>query len=699
MKLFSNQSIRQKLMLVLLLTSGATLLLSAVGFAVNDWISQRSAAFERLRAQAAIVSSNSVAALTFGDAEAAVATLVSLEREGDIVGAALFGADGEQFAAYRRDSLGDTLPTTLPVEEAGTIDGSSYVVSPVMLEADRIGSILVMSDFSHWKQRRLLSLIIGFGVLVAALIAALLLSSRLQRVVSEPILALAATARRISLAKDYGLRAKKTSRDEIGRLVDDFNDMLEQIQSRDRELQLAREELEEKVQARTWELTELARELEHQAYHDTLTGLANRVLFDEHLRRAIVDAERYGGRLAVMFLDLDRFKNINDTLGHAVGDKLLIQVGLRLSSCLRKSDALARLGGDEFAVLLVHVENQEHVAEVARKLIDTMDKPIEVDGYSLHLTASVGISMYPHDGAEADSIVKNADTAMYRSKDRGRNQYAFFSPDMNARAVRRLNLEARLRKVIEEGGLDIEYQPRWCTVSRKILGVEALVRWRDAEEGFISPTELIPLAEESGMITAIDEWVLENACREVIEWYDGGMPEIRLAVNFSPAHFIREDLAEVVARILAETGFSAQCLELEITESLFGPDHIDPCAVLERVRAIGVVLCIDDFGTAYSSLSRLKQLPLNSLKIDRSFVRDLGRDTDDEAIVRTIISMAHSLNLNVVAEGVETQSQFRFVKEHGCDAVQGFLFGRPMPGAALAKLLRTNATESRSSSA
>ncbi|MDD2761545.1 MAG: EAL domain-containing protein, partial [Methylomonas sp.] len=503
---------------------------------------------------------------------------------------------------------------------------------------------------------------------------------------------LAETARRVTDERDYSLRAENLSSDEIGALVDDFNGMLSQIQLRDRELQNIRDQLEEKVQARTLELTELARQFEHQAYHDTLTGLANRVTFDDHLRLAIDQAKRHGQRLAVMFLDLDRFKVINDTLGHAVGDKLLIEVSRSLSACLRESDTLARLGGDEFAVLLTQTKLDTDAADVARKLIDAIAKPIKVDGYSLHVTTSIGISLFPDDGGLAEVIIKNADTAMYRSKDRGRNQYTFFSAEMNSRALRRLALETKLRQAIAENALAIYYQPRRDAATQAIVGVEALARWHDSIEGFISPEEFIPLAEECGLIAAIDEWVLERACRDMLCWCSDEKQDIRLAVNLSPAQFIRKDLFDVIAAILQKTGFPGERLELEITESLFGPGSVDACAILEQLRQLGIELSIDDFGTAYSSLSRLKQLPLQTLKIDKSFVRDLGQDADDETLVRTIIAMAHSLNLKVVAEGVETEMQYEYVKQHGCDTVQGFLFGRPVPYHQLEPLLRKSST-------
>jgi diguanylate cyclase (GGDEF)-like protein len=688
----SSYSIRKKLMLVLLLTSSSALIMSAIGFVVGDWYSLQNSMVERLRAEAGIIGDNSVAGLTFDDAESARRTLSTLGAEATIVSAALFAGDGSLFASYKRD--GDSIPLTHPGKESGSINGNLFVAAPVKLEDRMIGSILLVSDMSYWKQRQLLHLIIALGVLLASFIVAMMISSRLQREVSEPILKLAETARRITEANDYSFRAKKLTRDEIGSLVDDFNSMLQQIEVQDDELKKVKEGLEETVKVRTEELTELARQLEHQAYHDTLTGLANRSTFDDHLQLAIDQSKRYGGQLAVLFLDLDRFKVVNDTLGHAVGDKLLIQVAKRFSACMRASDTLVRLGGDEFGVLLMQVNSASDAADVAHKLINSIAEPIEVDGYSLHPSTSIGISLFPDDGNNAETILKNADTAMYRSKDHGYNQITFFSSEMNARIVRRLSLENKLRQAVREECLDIHYQPRLDTETLKIIGVEALARWTDPEEGQIAPAEFIPLAEDCGLIGAIDEWVLRSSCSKVLQWYEGNAPEISLAVNLSPVQFIRKDLHGVVKQILTRTGFPGSKLELEITESLFGPGSEDSLGVFEQLRELGVEISVDDFGTAYSSLSRLKQLPLNTLKIDQSFVRDLGKDPEDETIVRTIITMAHNLNLKVVAEGVETELQYDFVKQHGCDAVQGFLFGRPIPAEEMDKLLKEGGDKS-----
>ena len=680
-----STSIRRKLMLVLLLTSSSALLISAVGFTISDWYSQQNSMLDRLRAVAGIIGSNSEAALTFQDPDSAQRTLSILKEEADIVSACLFTEQEILFASYQRDA--GSLPSALPDQASGYINGDIYVVVPIILEEAVIGRILLVSDLSYWKQGQMFHLVTILGVLLLSLVVALIISSRLQRLVSEPVLKLAETARRITEANDYSMRAENLSKDEIGRLADDFNGMLDQIQAKDRELKKVTENLEDKVVARTRELTELARQFEHQAFHDMLTGLANRTTFDDHLQLAIEQARRYDWKLAVLFLDLDRFKIVNDTLGHAIGDQLLIKVAEKFSTCMRASDTLARLGGDEFGVLLTHITSDSEAVDVAQKLRKIITEPIEVEGYSLHPSTSIGISLYPGDGDDAAVMLKNADTAMYQSKDNGRNQITFFSPEMNASAIRRLQLENKLRQVVSEKSLQVYYQPRCDVSTLEIIGIEALVRWNDPEEGQISPAEFIPLAEECGLIGAIDEWVLQVACRDVLQWYQGREPELRLAVNFSPTQFARKDLHSAVSQILEQTGFPGSMLELEITESLFGPDSIGVLNTLEKICELGVEISVDDFGTAYSSLSRLKQLPLHTLKIDQSFVRDLGKDPDDETIVRTIITMAHNLNLKVVAEGVETEMQYSFVKQHGCDEVQGYLFGRPVPGEQFEKQL------------
>lgn len=678
-------SIQRTLMFVLLLNGSSALFLTALGYVVNDWISMRGAMTDRLKSQADIVANNSVAALAFDDVEAAQVTLNSLENESELIGAVLFDEDVRPFAIYHRNKQ-FALPARPPQEASEVLDDQLYVSRPVMLDNRQVGSLVLVSEFDYWNRRQLIQLATAAGVFLISLLWVVILSGYLRRTMLRPILKLTATAKQITRSGDFQLRAKKISHDEIGGLADDFNEMLRQIQLRDEALLKVQSGLEGKVEERTRELTELTQELERQAYYDTLTGLANRATFDDHLQLAIHRAQRYGGELSVLFLDLDRFKNINDTLGHGIGDRLLIEASRRFHACLRSCDTLARLGGDEFAVLLDTV-SPHNAADVAQKLINAANRPFSIDGYLLHVSASVGISVYPNDGADAQAIIKNADTAMYHSKSGGRNQYNFFTEFMNARATRRLLLENKLRTAFAKDLFAVHYQPRFETQTQRIIGVEALIRWTDVEEGTISATELVAIADECGLITAIDEWVLETACREVLRWYDQRRPAIVLSVNLSGAQFIRRNLSQVIQSILERTGFPADCLELEITENVFGPNAVDVTAVLREIRHLGVEISIDDFGKDYSSLSRLKQLPLQTLKIDRSFVRDIGRDPDDEILVKTMITMAHSLNLKVVAEGIENEQQYQFVRRYQCDAVQGYLLGRPVPGVEMQERL------------
>lgn len=670
-----HRSISSTIQKVLVVTTACALLLATLAFSLNDWVSSRVQMFDDLRAAAGIAGNNSVAALVFDDEHAAQQTLRNLSDQTNIVSALLYSAGGEPFARYER--IPDTLPEQPPERKQGTQGQYWFVQQDIFFDGERVGKILLLSDDSHWLQQQIWQLAIAFAVFAASLLVAWLIARHLQRKVTEPIVSLATTARSVTKNRDYSLRAQRISNDEVGALVDDFNDMLGQIQSRDKDLRLIQELLEQRVDERTRELTELAKKFEHQAYHDTLTGLANRVTFDNRLHDIISHARRNDWKLSVLFLDLDRFKVVNDTLGHSTGDLLLIEVGRRLRTCLREGDILARLGGDEFAILLADLPLGA-TGDVAQKVLQTISAPMTLKGHTLTLTASVGVSMYPGDGDDSVQILKNADTAMYRSKEKGRNRITFFSPEMNEKMERRLVLETRLRHAIDQQQFYLHYQPKVDAHTLDIVGVEALLRWDDAQLGRVAPAEFVPLAEECGLIGAVDQWVLIRACEDILSLYPQGTPKIQLSVNFSPQHFYRRRAAEEVAQVLERTGFPGRWLELELTENVIGPSVDSLQEQLQTIRELGVEIAIDDFGTAYSSLSRLKQFPLNTLKIDRSFVEDIGRNADDETLVKTIITMAHNLNLKVVAEGVETEAQYRFVKQHGCDLLQGFLYGEPM---------------------
>lgn len=685
----ARRSISATIQRVLVITTACALSLATLAFSLNDWLSSRMQMFDDLRTAAGIAGNSTVAALVFDDEYAAQQTLKNLSGQTNIVSALLYTAEGQPFARYER--VPGTLPEQPPERKQGTQGQYWFVQQDIYFDSDRVGKILLLSDDSHWLRQQMWQLAIAFAVFCVSLLVAFLIARHLQRKVTEPIVSLATTARNVTKSRDYSLRAERISDDEVGALVDDFNDMLGQIQSRDKDLRLIQELLEQRVDERTRELSELAKKFEHQAYHDTLTGLANRVTFDNRLHDIISHARRNDWKLAVLFLDLDRFKVVNDTLGHSTGDLLLIEVGRRLRSCLREGDILARLGGDEFAILLTDL-SLGATSDVAQKVLTAIGEPMILKGHTLTLTASVGVSMYPSDGDDAVQILKNADTAMYRSKEKGRNRITFFSPEMNEKMERRLALETRMRHALDTEAFYLHYQPKVDAQSLDIVGVEALVRWDDAQLGRVAPAEFIPLAEECGLIGRIDQWVLERACTDILALYPKRVPQIQLSVNFSPQHFFRNCAADEVARVLDRTGFPGRWLELELTENVICPATDSLQEQLQAIRELGVEIAIDDFGTAYSSLSRLKQFPLNTLKIDRSFVDDIGRNADDETLVKTIITMAHNLNLKVVAEGVETEAQYRFVKQHGCDLLQGFLYGRPMAIDRLAEALsRQNA--------
>ncbi len=421
------------------------------------------------------------------------------------------------------------------------------------------------------------------------------------------------------------------------------------------------------------------RHVNHLAYHDALTDLPNRRLFADQLEQRTDLARRKGQPLALLFLDLDRFKLVNDSLGHEMGDLLIQSVAQRLSGAVRKSDIVGRLGGDEFTVIVEGVTSAQDAALIAQKLIDTLSEPFTLDSREIFVTASVGIALYPFDGDQSGTLLKNADTAMYRAKERGRNGYQFYTAEMSARAMERLALENNLRRALERDELLLHYQPQVRLDSGDLIGLEALVRWNHPDLGLVPPGEFIPLAEETGLIVPVGEWVLRQACRQARAWREAGRETLRVAVNLSGRQLRQQNLVEVIRQILEESDLPPGGLELELTESSIMHKDKLTISTLWALHEMGIRLSIDDFGTGYSNLGYLKRFPIDTLKIDRSFVRDITADPDDAAITTAIIAMAHNLKIDVVAEGVETEEQKAFLRERGCDAIQGFLIGRPMP--------------------
>ncbi len=428
-------------------------------------------------------------------------------------------------------------------------------------------------------------------------------------------------------------------------------------------------------------------QIEFHAYHDVLTHLPNRKLFTDRLRHALTRAKRAGKSVAVMFIDVDHFKTINDTLGHTAGDELLLEMSRRLRECVRDDDTVARLGGDEFTIILAELRQPEDAMTVAQKILETVQEPLTIADMPIVATASIGISIYPVDGTDPEALLRNADSAMYRAKEAGRNTYQLCTDEMKRRAMERLSIESRLRTAVRDHRLMIAYQPQINLVTGRTIGVEALVRWNDPERGVVEPASFIPIAEETRLILPLGEWVLRTACKQTKEWQDRGAGPIRVAVNLSARQFAQHDLVQMVSSALEDTGLSASSLELEITETTAMQNAETSVEVLRALREIGVGISIDDFGMGYSSLNYLKRFPITAVKIDRAFVNDLTASGGDAAIVSAMISMARSLRLRVVAEGVETAEQFAFLRSKECDEAQGYYFSRPMPTEDVTRML------------
>ncbi|HEX2206018.1 MAG TPA: EAL domain-containing protein, partial [Longimicrobium sp.] len=431
-----------------------------------------------------------------------------------------------------------------------------------------------------------------------------------------------------------------------------------------------------------------ARRAEHLAYHDALTGLPNRRLLRDHLELALAQARRTGGRVAVVFLDLDRFKVINDSLGHGVGDRLLDAVGDRIRHAVRAGDTLARIGGDEFTLLLPAVADPDDAGAVARKVVEAVRAPFTVDGHELFVTASAGISVAPDDGADADTLLKHADVAMYRAKEAGSDSFAFFAPEMNARAAERLALESALRRALPAGQLRLLFQPVFSVETGRPVAAEALLRWAHPERGVLAPDAFLGVAEATGLIVPIGAWVLREACACARRLRAAGAPELAVLVNLSARQLAEAGLVEEVRAVLVDEATPPHLLELEITESLAMREPLAAEAALRGLRALGVRISVDDFGTGYSSFGYLRRFPVDTLKIDRSFVRDVDTDEGGAAIAAAIIAMGQRLGLRVVAEGVEREGQLAFLRAQRCDAAQGFHLGRPVPAEALEAMLR-----------
>ena len=590
------------------------------------------------------------------------------------------------------DALSDTFEQVIALRQRGDAEGARQFLEAaapdirmfglligeaVQEEGDEIPPLKSRADRTAELAFWLLILSGGAGAALGLAASVLIARSILKPLSSVESVALAVAG------GDLEARAEPTGPRELARLGASLNRMTESLLGLNQSLEEKVGELEEEVAERKrGEET-----IRHLAYHDVLTGLPNRALLKDRLGVALAHARRNDLMLAVMFLDLDRFKLVNDTAGHVAGDELLRDAGRQLKELVREGDTVGRVGGDEFVLILPELARVDDATEVAQRVIESFRRPQTLAGHEFHITSSIGITIFPTDGDSPEALLTNADIAMYHAKEQGRDNYQFYTADLNARILERVALENDLRHGLEREEFVVYYQPQVNIKSGQIVGMEALLRWQHPDRGLVMPMEFIPAADETGLIVPLGEWVLRTACAQTKAWQDAGLSSLRIAVNLSTRQFQERDLAERVAQVLEETGLDPHRLQLEITESAAIQDVDYTAKTLQHLKEMGVQIAIDDFGTGHSALSYLRRFPIDVVKIDRSFIRDLTTNPGDAELANTVIVMAHNLQLQVIAEGVETEEQLAFLKERSCDEMQGYLFSRPVPATELEALL------------
>ena len=679
--LSSPQSIRHKLMVIGLTTSGLVILLflMASGLLAREFFSAKQAMQHELLSQAKMIAENSSAAVVFDNRSEARKILSALNSSPVIVEAVISLPDNEVFAWFVRENFQDNsrILKDKILSDSGFGNGDLTVDSDIVVDGRHVGTLRIGATMKPVYDRLLVFGFIVILLTVAGLAVSFYLLRQLQRSITGPLLDLTDMMERVATTENYSLRASIETQDEVGLLTSRFNEMLEKIQLHDHAME---KELQERQCAEE--------RLDYIAHYDPVTTLPNRNFFNVRLHQLSVQAREQGVRSALMFIDLDNFKIINDNLGHQVGDLVLKAVAARLRLMLRLTDVISRIGGDEFAILLAGLPASEHAGIVAEKISHSLAGPFQIGEHEIYAHASIGIAICPEDATDPMDLLRLADTAMYYAKENGRNTYRFFKPEMHGKAQQRMTMETGLRHALENGEFEVYYQPKYHLLRKEIIGAEALLRWRRPGVGMIGPLDFIPIAEETGLIVAIGEWVLNQACEQIAFLNTRTRTSIHIAVNLSGRQFKEENLVEQVHSAIIKAGIFPHQLELEITESTLVDTSPATLAKLEALREMGINISIDDFGTGYSSMSYLKKMPISTLKIDREFIKDLPGDTDDAAITSAIIAMARSLNLDIVAEGVETQQQVDFLRAHGCEVIQGYLISPPVPAKQFCEMLK-----------
>lgn len=679
-KLAEYLSLKHRQMLIILGISSVVLSVATAAFFINDYLSLKRQIGNSLAANAALLGAGSAPLLASGDGESMRNLLAMASSDEHILQAVLYDKGNNVFARYVRPGYeAAAMPPREPA--ASALQGiffeseSAFALQPVEYGNGARGWLHIEYDLESLRSTMNRYAAIAVAVFAFGIIVAWVMSNMSQRLLVEPIGRLAALVERITRTKNYSERMHVNRRDEIGVLIEGFNNMLATIEGQNNELRRHGEKLESLVELRT-------KQLHHRANYDALTKLPNRHLLMEKLGEVMELSRRNALKTALLLIDIDRFKIINDSLGHHVGDELLQQVGLRLSATLRNIDCLARLGGDEFVILLGSINGAEEAELLARKIMAEFSHPFELKNHHIHVTASIGISLYPDNAEDAVGLLKRADISMYRSKSSGMNSYLFYDPSID-QSDARLMLESRLRNAVANNELYMVYQPQIRLSDNKVCGFEALMRWNNPEVGEVYPAEFVPIAEEMGFINQLSKWALTTVCRQYAEWRSRNVQPLKVAVNISATDLLMVDFIQHVEKCILEYRMDPGCLQLEITEDVFLDRAEQIIDTLQKLKALGVAIAIDDFGTGYSSLSYLQDFPIDVLKLDGSFIRNISSSEKSRGIVASAISLAHGLGLQIVAECVDTDLQRKFLLAQGCDMVQGFYFSEPVPAEDL----------------
>ncbi len=671
-------SFRDKQRMLILQACSIVLISTMFCFLAYSFYSIDQESRDRLSALGDIIGADVAAKMTFGGNRAVTESLAALKADSSIKQVFVLNEQDQVIAYYNQNT--DLAPNELQQRLKSLrskirqqfIDLSPGMESPVIRNGIRLGTILIEQN-DHIIIKKISDTTgISAVILLFALGLSYLLAGRFQRIVTEPVTVMATIMREVSYTKDYSKRVPSFNTDEIDQLAKCFNEMLSEIEQRDEDL------------------LDRQKQLHHMANFDSLTGLPNRVLFNDRLEQALRHAARTGEKLAVLFIDLDDFKMVNDAYGHRTGDQLLLETTTRLAAITRTGDTLARLGGDEFTIILQDVKTAGNALLVANKHIENLFHHYLIDNRQLFVSASIGVAIYPEHGTTMESLVKNADAAMYQAKEKGKNSVELFSDSINSKLSEKLLLSNDLYRALEQGEFELHYQPRINLRRNSWASAEALLRWNHPKLGRVPPDKFIPIAEKNGMILPIGEWVIREACRQLHQWHCQGFHLPRISVNVSPLQLQRQDLIGIIKDALSSNNLCAQNLELEIVESALVEDSGRSVSLLKELQNFGVKISIDDFGTGYSSLSYLRTLPIDILKIDRSFMINAHESEEDRRIIAAICAMALSLGLEVVTEGVENVKQEQILKDHYCNEAQGYYYDRPMPADELSQRFLTS---------